>query len=120
MFDMNAAAADAVRQAMGAPRKPEPFAWHDRDTLQTLLPRDRFRVEVERHTLVFSGPSPGEYLDAESRNHPLAVAGLQILERAGRAQAVRRSLLEILVRGNEDPGAFRATSHYVVIAAGGG
>lgn len=119
VFEMNAAAAEAVRQALGAPSGPEPFAWHDRDALQTLLPRDRFRVEVEHHSLVFSGLSPDEYLDVESRNHPLAVAGLQILEQAGQAQMVRRRLLEILKRGNEGPGAFRATSHYVVVAASG-
>ena len=36
MFEMTSAAADAVRQAVGAPA-PEPFAWHDRDALASLL-----------------------------------------------------------------------------------
>ena len=47
----------------------------------------------------------------------MAVAGIALLERQGRAEVLRERLLQILVAGNEDPAAFRTTSRYVVATA---
>ncbi len=116
MFEMTSAAAGAVRQAVGAPA-PEPFAWHDRDALSSLLTPHGFVIDVQHHRLGFAAPSARQFLDQETQNHPLAVAGLSVLEPLGRAQALRARLLGILENGNEDPGGFRVTSRYVVATA---
>lgn len=117
MFEFTAAAGEAVRQALGAPPPPQPFAWHDRDALSALLAPYGFAVDVEEHSLSFTDTSPAAYLDGESRDHPMAVAGLAVVERVGQAEVLRDRLLRILVAGNEDPGAFRTTSRYVVATA---
>ena len=111
------ASSEAFRQALGAPSPPQPFAWHDRDALSALLSPHGFTVEVEQHTLSITDTSPAAYLDAESRDHPMAVAGLAVLERLGQAEELRGRLLQILVAGNEDPAGFRTTSRYVVARA---
>jgi hypothetical protein len=116
MFEMTAAAAGAVRQAVGAPA-PEPFAWHDRDALSGLLTPYGFVIDVQHQRLGFTAPSARQVLDQETGNHPLAVAGLAVLERLGQAQALRARLLEMLENRNEDPGRFQVTSRYVVAAA---
>ena len=117
MFEFASAAGEAVRQALGAPPPPPPFAWHDRDALSVLLAPHGFKVEVEEHRLSFTGTSPAAYLDGESRDHPMAVAGLAVLEGLGRAEVLRERLLQVLVAGNEDPTGFRTTSQYVIATA---
>jgi SAM-dependent methyltransferase len=111
------AAQDAVRRAVGAPAGPPPFAWHDRDALAGLLAPHGFEVAVEEERLTFTGKSPGDYLDAESANHPLAVAGRPVLEARGEADALRERMLSIYEAANEDPESFRVTSRYVVATA---
>jgi hypothetical protein len=119
MFEMTSAAAGAVRHAVGAPA-PEPFAWHDRNALASLLEPYGFGVDVDQHSLAFCASSARQFLDQETQNHPLAVAGLHILGQLGQlgqAQALRARLLAILENGNEDPASFRVTSRYVVLTA---
>jgi ubiquinone/menaquinone biosynthesis C-methylase UbiE len=117
MSEMTGAAAETVRQALGAPPGPPPFPWHDLESLSALLAPHGFRVTVEEHRLAFTAPSPREFLDQESRNHPLAVAGLAVLEQMGQSAALRDRMLEILQRGNEDPECFRVTSRYIIATA---
>lgn len=117
IFEFNSAAAQAVRQVTGAPAAPEPFAWHDRDVLSGLLAPYRFRVDVTPHRLTFSASSARDFLDTEWQNHPMAVSGRAVLERLGKAEALRARLLEILENGNEDRDGFQVTSRYVVATA---
>ena len=117
MFEYTAAASEAVRNALGAPPPPQPFAWHDRDALSALLAPNGFSVEVEEHSLSITDTSPAAYLDGEAREHPRAVAGLAVLEERGQAEAFRDRLLQILEGGNEEPAAFQITSPYVVATA---
>ena len=116
--DMSAAAMRLVLEATGAAPPPPAFRWDQRDELAGLLTgiRPGMRVTLEEHTLAFTASSPAHYLDISNRN-PMAVAGLAVLERAGRTEQVRSELLAILEEGNEDPAAFRATSRYVVATA---
>jgi hypothetical protein len=114
VFEMNSVAADAVRRAVGAPAPAKGFPWHDRDALAGLFGTYGFAVELKEHSLTFSAASVDEYLEVESRNHPMAVTGIAVLEQLGQAEALRNRLHHILTEGNEDPGAFRATSRYVV------
>ena len=115
--EMNGAAAEAVRKAVGAPPPPPPFAWHDRDRLDALFGPHGFRIDLEQHQLAFTAESPQDFMEGESRDHPLAVAGMAVLEQLGQAESLRARLLEILENGNEDPEGFRATSRYVVATA---
>jgi SAM-dependent methyltransferase len=110
-------AREAVARAVGAPAGPPPFPWHERDALQDLLGPHGFTVTVDEHRIAFTGESPRAYLDAESANHPLAVAARAVLEPLGGADAVYRRMLEIYEDANEDPGAFRVTSRYVIATA---
>ena len=83
------AAQEAVRDAVGAPAGPPPFAWHDRDALAELFAPYGFDITVAEERLAFTANSPRDYLDAESDNHPLAVAGRAVLEPRGEATALR-------------------------------
>jgi hypothetical protein len=114
VFEFTAAAAEMVRQAMGAPPPPAPFAWHDRDALAALLAPHGFSVEVQEHSMSFTDTSPAARFEEESQSHPMAVAGLAILEGKGQAEAFRRRGLQILEAGNEDPAGFKITSRYIV------
>ena len=110
-------AQEAVRRAVGAPAGPPPFAWHDPDALAGLFAPHGLEVTVEHERLAFTAKSPRDYLDAESANHPLAVAGRAILEPRGEAQALRDHMLSIYEAANEDPDGFRVTSRYIVATA---
>ena len=117
MIEVTTAIASAVRQAMGAPPPPPPFAWHDRDSLVSLLAPHGFTVEVSVHRLAFTASSARELLDQQSRNHPMAVSSLGLLAQRGQADELRARLLTILESGNEEPGKFRITSPYVIAVA---
>lgn len=110
-------AQDAVRQAVGAPPGPPPFAWHDRALLAELFAPYGFEITVKEERHPFTADSPREYLDAESANHPLAVAGRAVLEQRGDSQALRDKMLSIYEAANEDPNGFRVTSRYIVATA---
>jgi SAM-dependent methyltransferase len=117
IHDAIGAAQEAVRRAVGATAGPPPFAWHDRGALRDLFAPYGFDVAVEEQRLAFTAKSPGDYLDGESANHPLAVAGRAVLEPRGEAQALRERMLSIYEAANEDPDGFRVTSRYIVATA---
>jgi SAM-dependent methyltransferase len=117
IHDAVRAAQEAVRSAVGAPAGPPPFAWHDRSALCELFAPYGFEVAVEEQRLSFTANSTREYLNAESANHPLAVAGRAILEPRGEADALRDRMLATYEAANEDPEGFRVTSRYIVAAA---
>jgi SAM-dependent methyltransferase len=117
IFELARASRQAVMGALGAPPGPAPFAWHDRDALAALFGPHGFEVEIAEEQLAFTARSPRDYLEVESGEHPLWVAGRAVLEPLGRVDALREQALGILERGNEDPDAFRVTSRYVVATA---
>ena len=117
LIEMRHEVAETVRQAMSAPPGPEPFAWHDLESLSTLLAPYGFRVALEQHRLAFTAPSASEFLEQESRDHPLTVSSLAKLEPMGGGAALRERMLEILESGNEDPDGFRVTRRYIVATA---
>jgi SAM-dependent methyltransferase len=108
---------EAIARAVGAPPAPPPFAWHDADALRGLLGPHGFEVSLEEHRISFGAPSAREFLQAELENHPVAVAGRAVLEPRGELDRVRDEMLAILEPANEDPGAFRVTSTYVIVTA---
>jgi hypothetical protein len=82
-------------------------------------PRSAHRCIIATRSSLRNGttrPSP-TYRDAESTNHPLAVAGRAVLDPRGEGQALRDRMLAIYEAANEDPDAFCVTSRYVVATA---
>lgn len=114
---VNALVRETVREATDAPPAPRRFAWHDPDALAPLLAQYGFRVEAEQQNLTFTAASAQEHLDTEIRNHPFAVTGFAILERLGKADALRARLLKILEEGNEATTGFQVTSPYLLAVA---
>jgi len=110
------AAGEAVQNARGGPAGPPPFPWHDRDALAELFAPHDFEVTVAEERLSFTAPTARAYLD-EQAHHPLAIAGRALLDPRGESDALRNRMLAILEAGNDDPGAFRITSRYVVATA---
>lgn len=106
-----------VARAVGAPPPAPPFPWHEREALGDLFGPHGFEVTTDEHRIAFTGKSPSAFLDADSANHPLAVAARAVLEPRGEADALRERMIAIYEAANEDPDAFRVTSRYVVATA---
>lgn len=106
-----------VAEALGMPPGPPPFAWHNRGALEGLFGAHGLSVTVEDDHIAFSAASAREYLEIQRTDHPISVAGGAVLESRGQGEALGRRALEILESANEDPGAFRVTSRYVVARA---
>ena len=117
LFEVARVGREAVARALGTPAGPPPFPWHDSDALRDLLGPHGFTVTTDEHRLTFTGRSPREHLNADSANHPLAVAARSVLEPLGEADAVYDRMLSIYEAANEDPATFRITSRYVVATA---
>ncbi len=107
----------AVAEAIGRPAGPPPFAWHEQKALASLFGPHGFSVEVERGEIAITASSAREYLEIQGRDHPMSVAGRALLDSRGMAAVVGERALGVLEAANEDPGAFRVTSRYVVATA---
>ncbi len=107
---------EAVATAFGQPPPPPGFAWHERDALAVLLEPHGFEVSTQAHPLAFTASSAGAWVEEEGRDHPLRVAGAAVLSEEQARQVNDRSLA-IFEAANEDPGAFKVTSRYVVATA---
>ena len=110
-------AREAIARALTLPARPPPFAWHDRDALAGLLGPHGFEVTTQEERLAFGADSASDFLEGESSDHPLWVAGRAVLEPRGEVESLRERVLAILEAANEDPAAFRVTSRYVVATA---
>jgi SAM-dependent methyltransferase len=109
------ASREAVAEALGAPPPAPPFPWHERDALAELFAAHGFDLaDLEEHSISFGARSSRDFLEGESANHPLAVAGRAVLGPRGEVAALDERILAIYDAANEDPGGFRVTSRYVV------
>ncbi len=113
---VNRLSRETVNRALGTPPAPPPFAWHERGALEGLFAPHSFDVSLEEKTIEFTGPSAAEYLDGELANHPMALAGVSVLEPRGELEPLRARMLETLEQANEDPDGFRVTSRYVIVS----
>ena len=96
---------------------PAWFAWHDPETLTSLLAPHGFTVAVRDAALPFTDTSPKAFTDAELADHPAWVAARALLEPAGRWAPVPGDLTRLFADANEDPSAFRLTGRYVIATA---
>ena len=90
-----------------SPRNP---SWGDPDELSALFAPATLRI-TEQH-LAFTAPSPNAWIDDQLDHHPLWIGVAQTL--GDRMAAVREEVIGLMTEGNEDPRAFRTTSHRVV------
>jgi hypothetical protein len=109
-------AGEAVREALGAPAPPPPFPWYDRAALAELFAPHGLAITLAEESLSFTAPSAEAFVDEQS-SHPYAVAGEEVLGPRGESEALRRRMIAVYEEANEDPGAFRVTSRYVVATA---
>jgi SAM-dependent methyltransferase len=107
----------AVAAAIGRPAGPPPFAWHEQTALASLFGPHGFSVTVAPGELAITAPSAREYLEIQGRDHPMSVAGRALLDSHGVGEVVGERALGVLEAANEEPGAFRVTSRYVVATA---
>ena len=107
----------AVAEAIGRPAGPPPFAWHEQKALASLFEPHGFSVAVEPRELAITASSAREYLEIQGRDHPMSVAGQALLASSGVGEVVGERALGVLEAANEDPGAFRVTSRYVIATA---
>jgi len=103
-------------RALGA-GGPPPFAWHDPETLAEALRPHGFAVDCHEAQLHFTGASPTDYVDVMFAEHPLWIADAARLAPAGALEAVRQRSVEIFTAANEEHGALRVTSRYLVATA---
>jgi SAM-dependent methyltransferase len=91
-----------------------PFPWHETDAVRELFAPYGLSASDSVHEISFEAQSAEAFVERGQENHPTAVAARPILEKAGRADALRERLLELYEDANEDPSGFRVTSNYVV------
>jgi len=106
-----------IREAMaditGQQGEP-PFPWHEESALAELFEPLGRSPRVSERTIAFTAGSAREWVESESREHPMAAAARPLLEQAGRAEELQRRLIEHYESVNEAPDSFRVTSPYAV------
>lgn len=91
-----------------------PFPWHEESALSELFePHDR-SVKVSERTIAFVAGSAREWVESQSKEHPMAAAARPLIEQAGRTEELQSRQTEHYESANEDPEAFRVTSRYVI------
>jgi SAM-dependent methyltransferase len=111
------AAGRALRAAFPPGDRPAP-RWDDPEWVRALLAgRGGRQARAEpAGTVVFAGASPDAWLAEQEEHHPAWRFMRRELGEAAWASA-REAALSALEAGNEDPGAFRATSRYLIARA---
>lgn len=109
------AAVAAYLAELGEAASPPPFAWHDREALAALAGPYGLEVSMDEVSLVFRADSPQSQVDRDAAAHPSWLDTLAKLPELGGDEAeLRARAVAALEEINEDPGAFRATSRYVI------
>lgn len=108
---------ESVAAIRGDSPAPAPFTWHDPVAVTALLAPHGFAVSAQEATIALVGASPAAYADGELAHHPLWVEARAVLEPAGRWDRARDDLTRLYTAANEDPGAFRLTSRYLIVTA---
>ncbi len=91
-----------------------PFPWYDESALTELFEPLGRESQVSERAITFTAHSARDWVENESREHPMAAAARPLLEQAGRAEELERRLIEHYESANEDPDGFRVTSRYTV------
>jgi SAM-dependent methyltransferase len=93
---------------------PRRFAWADPDTLRPVAAAAGLRLRSSTPgELAIRAASPESYV-ADSREHPMALATMPLIEQAGAAAELADRMIRVLREGNEDPKACLIRSPYVI------
>ena len=94
---------------------PPPFAWHERAALDQLFSPYGFEVTTTTEIVSFVATSVLAFTDIEFAHHPMWLEAKRVLaaDEYARLEAETRRGFDA---ANEDPGAFRVTSPYVIAA----
>ena len=109
-----------VGRALFSALPPQPTAprrWGEADWVRELLVRHGAdSVDIRERSIAFSAASPEAFFAEQEEHHPVWLWGRRQLseERWGE---LREESLALLAEANEDPGAFRTTSRYLVVTA---
>jgi ubiquinone/menaquinone biosynthesis C-methylase UbiE len=106
----------AVVRATGF-QPPQPFAWHDRDTVAALVQPHGFEVVMHERELTFTAKSVEDYWQTQVIDHPISTLHTPVLQQHGLFEEAKEQALSVLAASNEDSSAFRASAPYVVITA---
>lgn len=111
IFEAAMLARRAVTAAVGS-EPPSMSGWGDPEVLRRLFaPAD---VEVRNEHLAFTAASLEEWLAKQRTLHPVWRATRATLESTGGWPELEQRVRELLHAANEDPGAFRTTSRYLL------
>ncbi len=90
------------------------FDWGDEDNLKLLFANHGLSVQAETRQLSFHAVSPQEMSDEWADNHPMWLATREAVGDE-RYERLRSEIVKALESGNEDPGAMKLTSEYLVV-----
>jgi SAM-dependent methyltransferase len=106
---------EAVGKASGFSPPPPPFEWSDPTAMTAVAARHAVQASFHDGEVTFTGESPDRYFSDTMEHHPMSVAFRPMIEAAGLFADTTARALQALRDGNEDPAAFRATSHYRIV-----
>jgi SAM-dependent methyltransferase len=105
---------ETVARASGTTKGgPPPFAWHDVAALRDLFEPHGFKVSAMDVRLPFTSASTEAFVERDFAGHPGWTEAGRVLD-ARSIEELRAEILQVFAEANEDPGAFRVTSDYMV------
>lgn len=104
---------DATAAAVG--HAPFPYSyWGDEEDMRKLFGAQGFEIQMVKHPMVNTGPSPRAFLEGLDQVHPVSRACSLALEKAGMLEQTMAKIIDVLERRNEDPQAYKVSRHFVV------
>jgi hypothetical protein len=109
----------AVREVTGSGEAMEGrIDWHDPSVLSDLFGKHGFEVSATTKDLTIAAASVEEYWATRIAGHPLGVATLPLLEKAGRLTAVRTRIFDVITADWTTPtGEVRLPAQYLLATA---
>jgi SAM-dependent methyltransferase len=104
---------DTLAGVLGQPAFPYSY-WGVEDEMRDLFGAQGFKIQMTKHPMVNTGPSPREFLEFVDSVHPVSRACSLILEKEGLFEETMQKMVEVLERRNEDPEGLQISRHYVV------
>ena len=104
---------EATADVLGHPPYPYSY-WGVEEEMRELFGAQGFEIQMTKHPMINTGPSPRAFLEGVSQVHPVSRSCSAVLEKAGILEQTMARMIEVLERRNEDPEAFKVSRHFVV------
>ena len=102
---------EAIRETLGGPSKPP--VWSDPEVVGSSFPAGT--VTFEEEVLAFRAASAEAYVVEHEESHPMWLELQPAVEKAGKADELRRRILEIYEAANEDGAGFLLPVPYRIV-----